>query len=134
VARMVFDPTYVPQQRMPKAEVLQGLPADAAGDRLKALSTIIAEGGSDAVLTTWLEANLGPGFLKDVPMERHLAMFKRVHADIGAHTIEAVERSGPEEYVLKLRSAKGGLFSVLVQIRPSDARISGMGVEKLDQG
>lgn len=67
-------------------------------------------------------------------MERHIAVFKRVHEDIGAHTITAVERAGTEEYVIKLRSEKGGRFRVMVHLRPSDARISGMGVERVDAG
>lgn len=54
VGRMVFDPAYVAEVRAAAPEVLPGLPADAFGDRLRALSTIIAKGGgrcrADAVV------------------------------------------------------------------------------------
>ena len=130
VGHMLFDPAYEPQLvEAPKA--LAGLPTGPAGDRLKALITVIASGGSDKEMTAWLEQNLGPGFLKDWPMERHLSAFKQMHADIGAAHLESVEQSGPEEYVLHLRSdGDKGIHRVMVQLRPSDSLISGIGVER----
>lgn len=130
VGRMVFNPAYVPEVVQP-AKLLTAVPSGPGGDRMKALSAIIAETNDDAALKAWLQANLGPGFLQDVPMERHVAVFKQLRADIGANTIESVEQLGPEEYALKLRSAGNkGLFRVMLQLRPNDARIGGMGVEK----
>jgi CubicO group peptidase (beta-lactamase class C family) len=129
VGRMVFDPTYQP--RLPQASrTLTSIPEGAFGDRLKALSAIIGSGGDDAQLTTWLQNNLGPGFLKDIPMERHVGMFKQLHTDIGEHSVETVEQVSPEEFALRLRGTRDQrLFRVLVQLRPSDAKISGLGVE-----
>jgi CubicO group peptidase (beta-lactamase class C family) len=132
VGRMMFDPTFKPEVVQP-TQALEGVPNGPAGDRMKALSAIIASDGDDATLTTWLQENLGPGFLQDMPIERHVSMFKRMRADIGANTIEAVEQIGPEEFALKLRSVKSkALFRVMLQLRPSDARIGGMGVEKVE--
>ena len=130
VGRMVFDPTFKPEV-VQATRSLDGVPEGQAGDRMKALSAIIGSTGDDAALKTWIEENLGPGFLQDVPMERHMAMFKRMRADIGANNIEALEQLGPEEYAVKLRSTKDkGLYRIMLQLRPSDARIGGMGVEK----
>lgn len=101
------------------------------GERMRSLSNIIASPGDDAELRTWLRANLGPGFLADVPMEQHLAVFKQLRKDIGANTIDRVERSGPDEFALQLMSVKdSSRYRVLMQLRPSDALISGLGVEK----
>jgi len=130
VGHMIFDPHYEPRMVQP-AKSLAGLPAGAAGDRLKSLLAIISSGGDDAALKSWLQKNLGPGFLKDQPMERHLSAFKQAHKDIGAHHIERIEQLGPEEYALHLRSDHDkSLFRVMVQLRPSDALIGGLGVEK----
>lgn len=75
--------------------------------------------------------SFGPGFLADVPMEQHLAVFTQLRADIGANSIEGVEQLGPEEFALKLKSTKSGaIYRVMMQLRPSDAKISGLGVEK----
>ena len=41
----------------------------AMGDRMKALSAIIAAKGSEAELKAWFTENFGPGFLEDVPMD-----------------------------------------------------------------
>ncbi len=132
VGRMVFDPTFKPE--VAKAtQVLEGVPEGPMGDRMKALSAIIASNSDDAALTMWLQENLGPGFLADIPMERHVSFFKQMRNDIGANTIEAVEQQSPEEFALKLRAEKSkGLFRVMLQLRPSDARIGGMGVEKVE--
>ncbi|MBK6627936.1 MAG: beta-lactamase family protein [Flavobacteriales bacterium] len=129
LGRMVFDSTYAP--RLPQAATaLEGVPDGPVGDRMKALSAMIAAGGDDAVLAAWLMENLGPGFLDMMLIGEHVGMFKRLHADIGAHTIEGVEQLSPEEYVLKVkRSVGNGRFRILLQMRPVDARIAGMGVE-----
>jgi CubicO group peptidase (beta-lactamase class C family) len=130
VGRMVFDPSYRPSVGRP-VEVLAGLPEGPMGERMRSLSNIIASPGDDAELRTWLRANLGPGFLADVPMEQHLAVFKQLRKDIGANTIDRVERSGPDEFALQLMSVKdSSRYRVLMQLRPSDALISGLGVEK----
>jgi CubicO group peptidase (beta-lactamase class C family) len=130
IGRMVFDPAYVPSVGQ-AAQVLAGVPDGPMGERMKALSTIIASTGDDAALSGWLRANLGPGFLADVPLERHLSVFKQLRKDIGANTIERVEQLSPEEFALRLKSAKdGALFRVMMQLRPSDALISGLGVAK----
>jgi len=100
------------------------------GERLKALSAVLSGAGTDANLEPWLKANLGPGFLADVPMEEHLSIFKQLRTDIGTHDVVGVERAGPDEFILKLKSAKdGAIRRVTVQLRPSDALISGLGVE-----
>lgn len=130
VARMIFDPAYQPSIGG-VSEMLPAIPDGPMGDRLKALSSVIAAKGSDAELEVWFKANFGPGFLEDVPMEQHLSIFKQLRTDIGAHTVEAVERINPEEFALRLKSAKdGSIHRVMVQMRPSDALISGLGVEK----
>ena len=59
---------------------------------MKALSTIVAGNCDETALKTWLQENLGPGFLQDVPMEQHLAIFKQLCADIGTNTMETVEQ------------------------------------------
>lgn len=129
LGRMVFDSTYAP--RLPQsARALEGLPEGPVGDRMKALSAVIAHGGDDATLAAWLKENLGPGFLEMMPIEEHVGMFKRLHADIGAHTINGVEQLSPEEYVLTMKRSEGkGRFRIMLQVRPVDARIAGMGVE-----
>ena len=130
VGRMVFDPNYAPKPGQ-AAQVLAGVPAGPMGERMKALSAIIAATGDDGALGAWLRANLGPGFLADVTLERHLSVLKQLRTDIGANTIEHVERVSPEEFTLKLKSAKdGAVYRVMMQLRPSDALISGLGVEK----
>ena len=130
VARMIFDPAYRPSIGG-TVETLPTIPDGPMGDRMKALSSVIAAKGSDAELEVWFKANFGPGFLEDVPMEQHRSIFKQLRTDIGAHTVEAVERINPEEFALRLKSAKnGGVYRIMVQLRPSDALISGLGVEK----
>ena len=130
IGRMCFDPSFeppVPQD----AKMLDGPPAGPVGDRMKALSTIIGSTGDDAQLTAWLKENLGPGFFEDFPLERHLTVFAQLRKDIGPNAIESVQQTGPEEYEVKLRSqGDQGLFRIMMQLRPSDARIAGLSVEK----
>ena len=58
-------------------------------------------------------------------------MFKQLRADIGENTIASVEQLSPEEFALHLVSKKDqGRYRVMVQLRPGDAKISGLGVEK----
>lgn len=130
LGRMVFDPAYVP--RVPtKPEPLASPPQGPMGDRLLALSRIIGSSGSDEELKSWFANNFGPGFLHDMPMEQHLAVFKRLRADLGPNTIASLERSGEDEFVLHLVGNKDHRrFRMLVQLRPSDALISGIGVEQ----
>jgi len=130
VGGMVFDPRYKPMEfEAPK--VLSAPPEGAVGDRIKSLSALIASARNEAELKAWLEGNLGPGFLEDWPMEQHIAAFQQMRSEIGAHSMERIEQLGPEEYVLHLRSAGDRkLYRVMVQLRPSDALISGLGVEK----
>ena len=130
IGRMVFDPAYVPKMGL-ATQMLSAVPEGPMGERMKALSGIIGATSDDATLSAWLKANLGPGFLNDVPIERHLSVFKQLRTDIGPNTIERVEQLGPEEFALKLSSAKDGtVYRVMMQLRPSDALISGLGVEK----
>ena len=130
VGRMCFDPSFeppVPQD----AKMLDGPPAGSVGERMKALSSIIGSPVDDVKLTAWLKDNLGPGFFEDFPLERHLTVFKQLHQDIGPNTIEFVQQLNAEEYEVKLRSQRDqGLFRVVLQLRPGDARIAGLGVEK----
>lgn len=129
VGRMVFDAGHQPRRAW-VSEVLPGIPPGPMGERLKALSAVLSGAGTDANLEPWLKANLGPGFLADVPMEEHLSIFKQLRTDIGTHDVVGVERAGPDEFILKLKSAKdGAIRRVTVQLRPSDALISGLGVE-----
>ena len=132
VGRMMFDPHYEP--RLPEvSKPLTGVPEGPMGDRMKALSTIIASTGEDAELKAWFGENFGPGFLNDLPMEQHLTVFKQLRKDIGANTIEGVEQISPEEFALKLVSTKDGRrYRVMMQLRPSDAKISGLGVEQVE--
>ena len=132
IGRMVFDPAYVPRVGgQPSGEVLPGVPEGPMGDRMKALSAVISSPGDDRELTAWLEANLGPGFFADLPIGEHLSVFRDLRADIGANSIERVERMNPEEFALRLKCAKdGAYYRVLIQLRPSDALISGLSVEK----
>ncbi len=130
VGRMVFDPTYQPRMGEP-SELLPAIPDGPMGDRLKALSAVLEAKSTDTELKEWFRANLGPGFLADVPMEQHITIFKQLRADIGTHEIAGVERVNPEEFALRLKSAvHGGTYRLMVQLRPSDALISGLGVEK----
>ncbi|MBK8340308.1 MAG: beta-lactamase family protein [Flavobacteriales bacterium] len=130
VGHMCFDPSFeppVPQD----AKTLDGPPAGPVGDRMKALSAIIGSAGDDAELTGWLKDNLGPGFFEDFPLERHLTVFKELRRDIGPNTIETVQQLGAEEFEVKLRAQRDqGLFRIIMQLRPSDARIAGLSVEK----
>lgn len=130
LARMVFDPEYQPGTDGP-VETLTAIPDGPMGDRMRALSAVIAASGPDTELGSWLRENLGPGFLGDVPMQQHIAIFNRLRSDIGAHTISGVERTSPEEFVMRLKSTKDGhSYRLMVQLRPSDALISGLGVEQ----
>jgi len=130
IARMAFDPGYEPAPPQP-ARTLPGLPDGPAGERLRALCALLATGGDDATLTTWLQANLGPGFLEDFPLERHLEVFRMLCADVGAHRIEGVAEMGPGEFELRLRSERDQVVTRLsVQLRPGDARIAGLGAER----
>ena len=130
IGRMVFDPAYVPTMGQ-AAQVLAGVPDGPMGDRMKALSVIIASKGNEAELKEWFTANFGPGFLNDVPMDRHLSVFKQLRSDIGANTIERVEQVSPEEFTLHMKSTtNGALYREMMQLRPKDALISGLGVEK----
>lgn len=130
VGHMIFDPRYEPQVALvPKP--MAGVPDGPMGDRMNAFSAIISTKGDDAELTAWLKTNLGPGFLSDMPMEQHLGAFKQLCKDIGANTIASVDQVGPEEFALHLVSNKDqGRYRVMMQLRPSDAKISGLGVEK----
>ncbi len=132
VGRMVFDPTYVPS--MPQAaKALEGVPEGPAGDRMKALSAIIAGTGDDEELKAWFAEHFGPGFLADFPMEQHLSVFKQLRTDIGPNHIERVEQLGPDEFALLLVSdGDQSRWRVMMQLRPSDARIGGLGVEKVE--
>lgn len=110
---------------------LPGLPEGIVGERMKALSSIIAANGPDKELEVWFKEHFGPGFLADFPMEQHIDVFKRMREEIGAHAIERVEQVTQEEYILILKSAKdGSLYRVMLQLRPDDARIAGLGVDK----
>ncbi len=130
VGRMVLEPGYEPRLAEP-ARKLAGLPAGASGERLRGLSALIASAPDDAALGNWLRENLGPGFLEQVPMERHVEVFRRLCNDIGEHRIEAVEQEGPEDFLLHLRSGRdAGLYVLHVQLRPADARIGGLAVER----
>ncbi len=130
IGRMAFDPDYEPQPPQPP-RTLPGPPDGPVGERLRALSAVFASGSDDAALTAWLQANLGPGFLQDVPLERHLAVFRQLCADIGANRIESLEQLGPEEYVLRLRSERDrAVHRLQVQLRPTDARIGGLGADR----
>ncbi len=130
IGRACFDPAYEP--RLPKpARQLPGLPAGAVGERLQALSTLIGSAPAEADLRRWLEANLGPGFLSDFGMQQHLAVFQRLIRDIGAHRIDGVQDLGEEEFELRLvADGERGTFRLRMQLRPSDARIAGMAVER----
>ncbi|HRH37871.1 MAG TPA: serine hydrolase domain-containing protein [Flavobacteriales bacterium] len=130
VAHMIFDPSYQPRVAA-VPQPLVGIPQGPTGERMKAFSSILASSGDEDELKTWLHANLGPGFLSDMPMEQHLEVFKELCSDIGANTIVSAEQMNPEEFTLHLVSAKNKRrFRVMMQLRPSDARISGLGVEK----
>lgn len=130
VGRTLLIPGYKPQ--LPQgARVLEGIPEGAIGERMRAFSAAVGATGTDEELKAWFGEHFGPGFLQDIPMEQHLSVFKRLRADVGANTIAGVEQLGPEEYALLLKSNKdGGRFRVMMQLRPSDARIAGLGVEK----
>lgn len=129
LGRMVFDSSYVPPLPEP-AKVLDGVPEGPVGERMKALSAIIGSTGGEDELTAWFAVNFGPGFLNDIPMDEHLSVFNRLRADIGANRIDAVEQLSPEEYAVVLVSARDqGRWRVMMHLRPSDARISGLGVE-----
>lgn len=131
VGRTLLIPGHMPE--LPgKSTALEGVPNGPLGDRMKAFSTVVGATGTDAELEAWFGENFGPGFLNDIPMEQHLSAFKRMRADIGANTITGVEQLGPEEYALLITSSKtGNRFRVMMQLRPSDARIAGLGVEQL---
>lgn len=129
VGRMVFDPAHEPRSAW-VSEMLPGIPPGPMGERMKALLAILSGSGTDAELEPWLRSNLGPGFLADVPMEQHLSIFKQLRSDIGPHELVGVERVSPEEFILMLKNTKdGAVRRVTVQLRPSDALISGLGVE-----
>jgi cyanophycinase-like exopeptidase len=129
---MVFDSSYVPRLPEP-AKVLDGVPEGAVGERMMALSAIIGSTGGEHELKAWFAEHFGPGFLNDIPMDQHLSVFNRLRADIGANRIDAVEQLGPEEFAVVLMSARDqGRWRVMMQLRPSDARISGLGVEAVD--
>jgi CubicO group peptidase (beta-lactamase class C family) len=130
IGRMAFDPAHEPRVPQP-ARALPDLPGGPAGERLRALCAVLASGGDDAALTAWLMANLGPGFLEDFPLERHLQVFRRLCTDVGAHRLEGVAELGPDEYELRLRSERDqAVTRLFVQLRPSDARIAGLGAER----
>ncbi len=131
VGRMVFDTTYTPA--VPQAKVLEGIPEGPFGDRMKAFSAIIAGTGDDEALKAWFAENFGPGFLADFPMEQHLSVFKRMRAGIGPNRIDRVEQLGPEEFsVLLVSEGDESKWRVTMQLRPSDARIGGLGVERVE--
>jgi CubicO group peptidase (beta-lactamase class C family) len=130
IGRMCFDPAYEPKLRL-GGRRLAGLPEGAAGDRLRSLCERIGGPFEDGALRAWLEANLGPGFLKDRPMEKHLSVFRTLCADIGANRVDAVEQLGPEEFELRLCSLRDqGFYRLTVQLRPSDFKIAGLAVER----
>jgi len=131
VGRMVFDSTYAP--RVPEAaKALEGVPEGPVGDRMNALSAIIGANGSDEELKAWFAEHFGPGFLNDIPTEKHLSVFKQLRTDIGPNTIGSVEQLGPEEFAVVLISARDqSRWRVMLHLRPSDARISGLGVERV---
>ncbi len=130
IGRMAFDPAFDPRVPQP-ARALPGLPDGPAGERLRALSALLAAGGDDAALTAWLQENLGPGFLEDFPLERHLQVFRMLCDDIGAHVLEGVAELSPGEYELRLRSERDHEVTRLtVELRPGDARIAGLGAER----
>lgn len=131
IGRTLLIPGHMPE--LPgKSTVLVGVPDGPVGERMKAFSAILGVTGTDEALKAWFGENFGPGFLNDVPMQQHLSVFKQLREDIGANTVSGVEQLGPEEYALLLTSNKdGSRFRVMMQLRPSDARIAGLGVEKL---
>ncbi len=129
IGRTLFDPTYEPKALEPP-KVMADLPTNAAGDRMRALMKIISTGGTDAELTDWLEANLGPGFLKDWSMADHVAVFKRMHTEMGDPKLRSVEQVGSEEYIVHVTSSVDNKpYSLMVQLRPSDALIGSLGVQ-----
>ncbi len=132
LGRMVFDSTYVAHVPAPP-KPLAGIPEGPVGDRMKALSAIIGAPDDESRLKDWFTENFGPGFLNDVPMERHLEVFKQLQADIGPNRIDQVQRVNPEEYTMQLVSERDQRrWQVMLQLRPSDARIGGLGFDALD--
>jgi hypothetical protein len=130
VGRMILEPGYEPRRPEPVRR-LAGLPPGPAGERLRGLSALIASAPDDGALRSWLRENLGPGFLEEVPMERHLEVFRRLCDDIGAHRLESVEQEGPESFLLHLRSERdSGLYLVRLELRQADTRICGLAVER----
>lgn len=132
VGRMVFDDAYAPHPPQP-AKALAGVPEGPAGERMKALSAVIGAEGDDARLREWFTEHFGPGFLNDIPMDRHLSVFNQLRADIGPNRIERVEQLGPEEFAVLLVSERDqSRWRVMMQLRPIDARIGGLGVERVE--
>lgn len=128
LGRMVVDTGFRPEVPRP-AIAMSGPPDGPIGDRMRSLAAII---GSTGELEEWLNENLGPGFYADVPLEQHLAAFQRMRKDIGPNDLGNIERLSDEEFVLELVSrATGKRFRVRLQLRPTDARISGLGVEEV---
>ncbi|MEO8066871.1 MAG: serine hydrolase domain-containing protein [Flavobacteriales bacterium] len=129
IGRTLLVPGYKPQLQQP-GKMLPGVPDGPVGETMKALSAIIAATGSDEELKTWFADHFGPGFLNDFPMKEHVAVFKQLRTDIGTNTIGQVEQVSADEYKLELVSAKDGRrYHVTMQVRPSDSKISGLGVE-----
>ncbi len=97
---------------------------------MNALLQVISTGGSDAVRTGRLEANVGPGFLKDRPMAVHVATFKRMHTDMGAPVLRSGEQIGMEDYFLHVyASIDRKPYRLMMQLRTSDALIGPLGEE-----
>lgn len=131
VGRTLLIPGHKPE--LPgKSTVLEGVPDGPIGERMRAFSAVVAASRTDEELKAWFGEHFGPGFLNDIPMEQHLSVFKQLREDIGANTISGVEQVGPDEYALLIASSKNGSrFRVMMQLRPSDARIAGLGVEQM---
>lgn len=130
IARACVIDGYEPELPA-EPQVISGIPDNAIGERIRSISGIIASQSTDDQLLDWLKSNLGPGFFEEVPVERHLEIFRRLQKDIGPHEVDRVERLNAEEFAVTLVSAKDSVrYKVMLQLRPSDARISGLGVDR----
>lgn len=129
IGRTLLVPGYKPELPQPGRK-LAGVPDGPVGGTMKALSAIIAATGTDDELKAWFADHFGPGFLSDIPMEEHLAVFKQLRADIGVHSIDGVEQVSDDGYSLYMVSKRDGRrYRVSIQVRPSDSKISGLGME-----
>ncbi|MBK9176631.1 MAG: hypothetical protein IPM46_09920 [Flavobacteriales bacterium] len=97
----------------------------AASRRGPSRQSEIREARDDELKARFTE-HFGPGFLNDIPMDKHLSVFKQLRADIGTNRIERVEQLSPEEFAVLLVSERDqSRWRVMMQSRRIDARISG---------